>query len=590
MSHQFALLRFLPASSLHKRFRYAHDAVAELETETRAFIGLCIHTKDVSFMSKLSIPRWLIFPVTKVPFEGPEVTMRCFTIARNPSAVPAGDSDDIDPDDIPSLSLEPSLDNNLLPGIDALYLHVAPVLHVGKFSPEDLAQSSIGVLPFHLSEDGYKQFIQAVWDYSSTPYPNEPVPHRYNSRVTVETMRTDSLELTYLYSTFNVELVSVAGTKGLDSIIRDESIEKEIYLYQQIIRDYSRSNINKTIIWAMLLREDAAKLEPVPLAEAPSDPPPNVPTLDTEMLETLRAVQDGLLAHDKNEAVFEFQADRPDEDLKPHYVYSTLPVKYSEVPLCPNQYRIVVFDAVGIIVDRVSAIKSALSPFSGAVNSYHYDAAKLCKLYLEAEALLLRDAPPNEGLRSLVDRTLMHFVKQYGAQGTPGATGHALQDAAEHIFNPPAFADAIKSLQLLRDQNFKLLCIHPDDADIRRWVERIIPADLCPISSSGYPLHGLHFPAPDLYPQLLARCDDLEPGIQSAQIVLVTTGKARQIPYASEADIPTVLMRRETILESRVDLCIPGRTQNPTPSLYLLDVDLGTLGDKLGTAASAVVG
>ncbi|KAL7284490.1 hypothetical protein ACG7TL_001781 [Trametes sanguinea] len=449
----------------------------------------------------------------------------------------------------------------------------------------DSTESSIGVLPYRLSEDGYKRFIQAVWDYSNSIYRAQPVPHRYNPRLTVETKRKSSLSLTYLYSTYDFELLSVDGIESLDSIILDEAIEKEIYLHQQIIRDYSRVNIDRAIAWAMTLRRNAAKLEPVPLAEAPSGPTPNLPTLDPEMLENLRAVQDALLPHDKIEIDSEFPADRPVKILKPHHMYPTLPVKYSEVPLCANQYRVVVFDAVGIIMDRVSAIKSALSPFSGAANSYHYDAAKLCSLYLEAEALLLREAPPNESLRSLVDRTLVHLLKQYGVQVAPESTGDALRNASDSVFNPPAFTDAIDSLKLLRDRQFKLVCIHPDDADIRRWVERIVPAGLCQTSSSGYPLRGLHFPTPSLYPQLLARCDDLEPGIQSAQIILVTTGKARQIPYASNANIPTVLVRRETILESRVNLCIPGHTQNPTPSLYWFNAELGALGDKLAPAS-----
>lgn len=216
---------------------------------------------------------------------------------------------------------------------------------------------------------------------------------------------------------------------------------------------------------------------------------------------------------------------------------------------------------------------------------YQYTAEALAIRYEDIEAGTARDWSSSDGplnFRTLVQRALCKFLEVYAVTLEPNSG--LLDKILEDMVRKPgdAYTDVVPSLKALcRQGKFRLVCMHPEDSDIRAALDRAVPDGLLSSFSEGYELPGIHLQSPTLFPKLLAHCNVLVPGITSGQILVVTTGGARQVELANKEGIQTVLLRRPGNHEAQVVL-VTGVMRKKPQSLEL--ESLGDLCKRLGVA------
>ncbi|EED78870.1 predicted protein [Postia placenta Mad-698-R] len=219
-------------------------------------------------------------------------------------------------------------------------------------------------------------------------------------------------------------------------------------------------------------------------------------------------------------------------------------------PVVADEIKVVVFDLYGVILHTIDG---------------------LMRLYLEAEAHLIRDTPDLFG-EQLVHAALRDMLCTVGL-----CLADDIIRCALDAIRPAPYADVPDALRTLQQRGYKLLCLVSCDASHVSDTGTFLPPEV----------PDLHTQTEGVCSQVAEECRSIVPEIKNTEILLVTTGLYRIVELANAAGIPTALVQRPSVDEAQLERKTEqGELSSPTMTVG----GLGELCDKLDLMRSGSIG
>jgi hypothetical protein len=200
---------------------------------------------------------------------------------------------------------------------------------------------------------------------------------------------------------------------------------------------------------------------------------------------------------------------------------------------------------------------------------------QLLELFVEIESIHSLENP-NARYETVLRHGLHTVAQRFGVDDLPD---DILQQAIHLACSPRPFPDALSALNSLAQQDYTIVLLSPVDKQV---LLSLIFDEHGEKPSPRLPLHILH--TPSIYSPLPGKvlndltelATTLHPGILPSQIVAVTISVARTVEPCASRRIPTVFVRRQSTLESRLIL------DSSAPTLEVTDIsELSALLEKI---------
>ncbi|EED82542.1 predicted protein [Postia placenta Mad-698-R] len=412
----------------------------------------------------------------------------------------------------------------------SLYLHTFPGMHARDgFTVGNSVFNDDEGDKHKLDESSFERFWSKAWNEglrftgrgwdSKTMKPRssggeEPVQDKW------DTFSKDVNDIEYLHNPSGRCMFERLEFQDLP-LSEEPSIYRELAIYDQFATDFSWRGVDRSIAWVGAMRqEDAVALHAMQVP-VDGDPPPATP--DEEVVEA-------------------GWGDDPEPD------FSMAPVV--RPPVVADEIKVVVFDLYGVILHTIDG---------------------LTRLYLEAEAHLIRDRPDVLG-EQLVHAALRDMLCTVGL-----CLADDIIRCALDAIRPAPYADVPDALRTLQQRGYKLLCLVSCDASHVSDTGTFLPPEV----------PDLHTQTEGVCSQVAEECRSIVPEIKNTEILLVTTGLYRIVELANAAGIPTALVQRPSVDEAQLERKTEqGELSSPTMTVG----GLGELCDKLDLMRSGSIG
>ncbi|KAI8972808.1 hypothetical protein BD414DRAFT_468920 [Trametes punicea] len=243
------------------------------------------------------------------------------------------------------------------------------------------------------------------------------------------------------------------------------------------------------------------------------------------------------------------------------------PWSYPRIPL--TRPRIAVFDLFGTVLDRETAIQTALQEWL-PLASRSYTMREVLELYIEVEALAVRE----QGATAVSLAAICHSALRT-LSGKLKVSLHAhptlLANSLATILKCRPYHDVDPFVRNLVQQGCALMVIPPHSGVSMQHLLPMLPHHV------GQHMHvcsealSIHFAARTSFfsGALIEQCKQLLPDVLPAEVLLVSTSVARVLAPASLAGHPTALVKRPGTIASNVDFVIGVGNDTPATSVVV---------------------
>lgn len=165
---------------------------------------------------------------------------------------------------------------------------------------------------------------------------------------------------------------------------------------------------------------------------------------------------------------------------------------------------------------------------------------------MEMEAVRCKETPDNI-YPDIAIRTLQDF----SAHLDKPVDEKSLQAALHHLLRPRLHADAVTAVSQLLQRGYVLLGTSSlDRHTFSQHFESLVPGGITVLDSPTGP--SLYCRNPSVLDAAKGKAMAMLPGIESAQILVVTSGPFRGVEPASDKGLPTALVKRPESVEANV--------------------------------------
>ncbi|OCH90134.1 kinase-like protein [Obba rivulosa] len=547
MPPAFTLARLQPTGAGQWISNLGQQKAAELTT--RPFLALHILSSD---FNRDKVSTWLspgiLFVISP---QKPEGLYRGFYCALYPAEATGRRA----------LTVYPPIQPNGQP----LYIHTLPALPDTRMLNEVVPDP----LPYHLDDASFRVFCHAVReDMDELRRRRSDVASRNSGGLEAvqkdwdswsqQTSRTNARRTRLGESIF--ERLPVLGNFD---VLNPPTIYSELRLFYQLEADYSWQGLHLTSDWVLHLRESIREQQFIPnipqLASSTISTYGDLPVFMNDLCAAVDALFATAIPYDgqklpeelANQSIVRWEDPSPDFDVA------------EDAHICPRihaaEFHIVVFDLIGSLVDRDTAIFKAVTSLSPTCKS-DVSRCKVIQLFMDSEASRTRSNPDSLPIDNM--RCALHDVAvRLGYTTDNDALEHALQ----LLRQPLLYEDVTSALETLRCGRMLLALPLPDTLFS---VRPDLPSDV--------DLLAMETPRCDLYTQRSEICDAIlshvkasQPSIDPSEILLVTSYTYRMLEPARAAGFQTALITRpECPLSSvRLDTALPTYSVNDLRAL-----------------------
>ncbi|KAI0355855.1 hypothetical protein OH77DRAFT_1424112 [Trametes cingulata] len=357
------------------------------------------------------------------------------------------------------------------------------------------------------------------------------------------------------------------------------SIYDEIYIFHQVCRDYRWPAAEDTIGWVRFLR-----LQSRPDHDNPRSVMGHSPTnihkdgmLRTAMqnlysLPNPHEMSGDLLACPSYEGGEEdicslFTSTSDDPNLP--FDFPLLPWEYRTIPL--KRPRLIVLEVFGVILDRESAIRRALSMWMPFVRR-RISLDKLISRYMEAEAFAERKLTmAASSLAAIVHEALATLAGRLNLSTEDSLK--LITSALPMILQPHLYPDVASALRALRAQGFNLLYIPPHSPETLVHLQHVLPPSTLrhPGAIVSPSAASIHFVSGSAYWESVHKFSSTRiPDLQREDVLVASVGIGRVLGPAQQSGFATALVRRPDSIEANVDYIVSADPRaNPEPSVVV---------------------
>ncbi|KAF8515061.1 hypothetical protein JB92DRAFT_2916075 [Gautieria morchelliformis] len=324
------------------------------------------------------------------------------------------------------------------------------------------------------------------------------------------------------------------------------SIHQELLLYKQFTADYSWSGVTAAISWVRELRDRMAK-EGLPQAKLVDSGPYSGSRAEPSIRATMEALQSMNIPYDGDPPPAAEAEEEPEWEWDDPCPASEM-VPISSDTVGSADVKVIVFDLIGTILDRETAVREALQSIIQA-DWTDLTPRQLVAVYMECEALQSKHQPG----AAYVDIARSAF-KDVGMRLGFNISEGALDQSIQCLMQPHLYPDGFPAIAALHARGYKILGFSSLDAHtFTQYFQRSVPPEVTIVqpSPTSTPLYS---PNLQVFPDLLSHCRCGDEEIQKAQVLVVTAAPYRTAEPASTSGFPTALIKRAGGLESNVNI------------------------------------
>ncbi|OCH90132.1 kinase-like protein [Obba rivulosa] len=538
MPPTFTLARLRPTGAGQWASNLGQQKAADLNT--RPFLALHALSSDYHNPGKVStyVSLGRLFVVSPQKPEGLYTGFYCVL-----SPVEATDGR--------TLTVYPPLQSSGQP----LYVHTLPALPDTRML-EDIVPDP---LPYHLDDASFRVFCLAVReDMDELRKRRSDVASRDSGGLEAvqkdwdswsqQTSRTKARRAPLGESIFE-RLPAIGNLNVLDP----PTIYSELRLFHQLEADYSWKGVRSTSDWVLHLRKSIMDQQFIPdIPEAASGAISTYGDLPIFM-DHLRTAVDVLFA---TEIPYDGQK-LPEELVSRSVVRWEDPSPDFDVAesayICPRihaaEFHVVVFDLIGSLVDRDTAIFKAITSLIPTCKSV-VSRYKVIQLFIDSEASRTRSNP-----NSLPIDNMRYALRDVAIRLGYAVDDDALEHAMQLLRRPLLYEDATSALETLRCGRALLALPLPDTLfSVRPDLPRDV--DLLAMATARCDLYTRRSEVCDA---ILAHIKASQPGIDPSEILLVTSYTYRMLEPARAAGFQTALITRPDcpLSSIRLDTALP---------------------------------
>ncbi|KAI0367366.1 hypothetical protein BV20DRAFT_1054830 [Pilatotrama ljubarskyi] len=355
-------------------------------------------------------------------------------------------------------------------------------------------------------------------------------------------------------------------------------IYEEIYLFHQVCKDYRWDGVVDTIDWVVARRQQGTKPEDNPgatKAPSPLDAYRNYPLRSTAMeLFSLSSPYSHIPVEPVEDLPFNWEGRDPFSLLSTASDYPFLPDTFKflreifrDIPL--GRPRIIVLDIFGVILDRESAVRRALSTWSPFVRR-RVSLDKILSRYVECEAFAERAHDASAvSLATIVHDALLTLAKKLDV--APDIRAKLVASTLPIILEPQPYADVCDAIDTLKAAEFTLMYLPPHSPETLTDLRRVLPPNILEDSVISPTAPSVHFASSEAsWKCLHALGANHLPGLREDEILVASAGIGRILAPAQGSRLATAHVRRPDNREASVNFFVSTFAEsNPKPSVVV---------------------